>query len=138
MAKVVPIPRRNASKSSDKTTDTSVGKTNKSTDNATDTNVSEDTDWFTEMLQSLLGSGAGTTLHYISGFDERSCWRYASGSVKVKPADLLRAILRSDQGGPFLGYIMEGSTAPWWRDHLEAAGKAALLDRIKSDLNNKT
>jgi hypothetical protein len=87
----------------------------------------------------LLPKDAGLALHYIAGtedFEERTCYRYASGARKP-PAYFLRALLRSDQGSIFLAALMEGSTAPWWRDHLEAAGKAALLDRIKSDLNNK-
>lgn len=80
-----------------------------------DISVAPDENWFAEMAQALLVPKPGTALHYITGFDERSCQRYAAGSVKP-PAYFIRALLRSEQGGPILAALMDGCTARWWVD----------------------
>jgi hypothetical protein len=74
-----------------------------------------DENWFADMCRALFNGKAGTALHFITGFDERSCQRYAAGQVKP-PAYFLRALLRSEQGWVFLNALMAGSSAQWWRD----------------------
>lgn len=76
---------------------------------------SSDRDWFVEMARSLLGKDAGLALHLITGFEERTCYRYTAGDTKP-PAYVLRALLRSEQGQPFLHAIMDGCEARWWTD----------------------
>lgn len=109
----------------------------KSTDTATDRNVSDDEEcWFSNTSSALLGPGAGTTLHYITGFDERSCYRYANGSVRP-PGYFIRALLRSEQGATWLNGIMDGCEARWWREHNSIAAKAALLDHLRAEIERR-
>jgi len=72
-----------------------------------------DEHWFSEMAQALLKPKPGTALHYITGYDERLCQRYAAGSVKPS-AYFLRRLLRSKQGATFAAIALDG--APWWRE----------------------
>jgi hypothetical protein len=90
----------------------------------------DDGDWFAELARSLLPSKAGTALHYITGFDERICQRYAAGHVKP-PAYFLRTLLRSKQGWQFLSGAMEGSDAPWWIEVNEALRIKQAVDGIR-------
>src|SRR5262245_44496571 len=71
--------------------------------------------WFANICKGLFALKAGLQLHYITGFEERSCQRYAAGTTEP-PGDFVRAFLRSEQGGTFLAAIMDGSEAAWWRD----------------------
>ena|SRR5882672_8039155 len=91
--------------------------------------AADDGDWFADMAQDLLAPKAGTALHYITGFDERSCQRYAAGTVKP-PAYFLRALLRSPQGAQVLEFLMQDSDAPWWRGLVRARRIAAAEDQI--------
>lgn len=75
----------------------------------------ENEDWFCEMARALLPTKPGTQLHYITGYDERLCQRYAAGHVKPS-AFFLRKLLRSEQGAPFLNALMDGCDAQWWLD----------------------
>lgn len=82
--------------------------------------------WFSSMAR-MLGKDAGLALSVITGFPERTCYYYASGDRKP-PAYFLRAILRSEQGEPFLRAVMDGCDQEWWRDFVAAAdiGRTAL------------
>lgn len=71
--------------------------------------------WFSDAAQVLLPDKAGTALHYITGYDERLCQKYAAGHVRPS-AHFLRVLLRSEQGEPWLAAIMDGCTAQWWTD----------------------
>ncbi len=93
--------------------------------------VSDDENWFSDMAKSLLAK-PGLELHLITGIEERSCHRYASGEVKNPPAFFLRSILRSPQGAPFLAYLMDGCEAEWWHDmQREIEAGRELLGLIK-------
>ena len=81
-----------------------------------DRSDSDDSEWFADMARGLLSKDAGFALHVITGFEERTCYRYAAGDTKP-PAYFLRAILRSDQGEPFLLALMDGCEARWWVDY---------------------
>lgn len=74
-----------------------------------------DLGWFVEMVRGLHPHKPGTALHYLTGYDERLCQKYAAGSVKPS-AYFLRNLLRSGQGWQHLVAIMDGSNAAWWRD----------------------
>ena len=89
--------------------------------------VAENEDWFSDACRGLYNGKAGTALHFETGFDERSCQRYAAGQVKP-PAYFLRALLRSEQGQTWLNAIMDGSDAQWWR---ELQGALKLLETFK-------
>lgn len=87
-------------------------------------------DWFGQIARSLLPEKPGTALHYITGYDERLCQRYAAGHVKPS-AYFLRALLRSDQGEPFFLAIMDGCTTQWWQDFQKHHRMGAAADRAK-------
>lgn len=86
---------------------------------ADDRFVGTEENWFAEACRQLYESKAGTALHYETGFEERSCQRYAAGSVRP-PAYFLRALLRSRNGWTWLNAIMDGCTEPWWLEIIEA------------------
>ena len=89
----------------------------------------DDGDWFARMAQAVLGHKTGTALHVITGHGERSCQRYAAGQAKPR-ACLLRALLRSAEGEPFLDHVMRGCTAAWWLKLQRARKIAGALDKI--------
>lgn len=89
----------------------------------------DDADWFSRVARTLLPNKAGTALHYVTGFDERLCQRYAAGHVKP-PAYFFRSLLRSEQGGVWLAAAMEGSEAAWWLEVQDAL-------RIKRAIENR-
>lgn len=89
-----------------------------------------DANWFADVSRVLLPSKAGTALHYITGFDERTCQRYAAGHVKP-PAFFFRKLLRSPQGWQFLAGAMEGSDAPWWVEINEALRLKRAVDGVR-------
>ena len=76
----------------------------------------DQSDWFGQLARTLLPDKPGTALHCITGYDERLCQRYAAGHVKPS-AYFLRALLRSEQGEPFLHAVMDGCGAAWWIDY---------------------
>jgi|GEM_PF-4987779 len=78
--------------------------------------VSEDEErWFADICDQLLPKEAGLALHIATGFEERTCYRYAAADRKP-PGFFIRALLRSDGGWQWLSAIMEGSNAAWWID----------------------
>lgn len=74
-----------------------------------------DSGWFVEMVLALHPHKPGTMLHYLTGYNERLCQKYAAGSVKPS-AYFLRNLLRSKEGWRHLVEIMDGCEAPWWRE----------------------
>lgn len=90
--------------------------------------ATDDGDWFKEAAQALL-TKPGLELHLITGFEESQCYRYASGRARP-PAYFLRALLRSEQGGPFMAILMRGSDALWWRAYVRGLRIAAAEDKI--------
>lgn len=87
-------------------------------------------DWFGAIARNLLPEKPGTALHYITGYDERLCQRYAAGHVKPS-AYFLRALFRSDQGEPFFLAVMHGCEAPWWIEFQKHQRMGAAADRAK-------
>lgn len=75
----------------------------------------DDENWFSNAAKQLYPAKSGTALHYLTGFDERICQRYAAGHVRP-PAYLLRSLLRGDHGWTWLCVVMENSDQKWWRD----------------------
>lgn len=92
--------------------------------------IDSDDKWFAKISKTLLPSNAGMVLGCITGIEERSCYRYASGT-SAPTGHLVRALLRSDQGNIWLSAIMDGSTAKWWREHRICERKAALFDQAR-------
>jgi hypothetical protein len=94
-------------------------------------NVSDpESDWFPTICRELLPKDAGFALHVLTGIEERSCYRYASGASKPS-AHLIRTLLRSDQGSTWLNAIMDGTDAPWFRDLQRAERIAAAIKSIE-------
>ena len=97
----------------------------------TDKPDSQCDDWFVRAARTLLPSNAGLVLHIITGLDERTCYRYASGDSK--PSEhFLRKLFHSEQGEPFLRAFMDGCAARWWRDQQQLQRKASRWDRVVS------
>lgn len=94
--------------------DICVGAAPDFSENLSDKSVGDEF-WFAQTCRALFHHKAGTILHYITGFDERSCQRYASGCVKP-PAYFLRRLLRHQDGLAWLRAIMDGCDAPWWQE----------------------
>src|SRR5262245_11264812 len=88
--------------------------------------------WFAEMVRAMFPKDAGLFLHTITGFEERTCYRYAAGDRKP-PAHFLLVLLRSEHGAQILAYLMEGSNAEWWRQTQRACRLAEQLDKINFD-----
>lgn len=84
--------------------------------------------WFSNICKAL--GINGLTLHWVSGFRERDCERYAAGHVRP-PGWFIVAVLRSEQGGVWLQAFMDGSDAKWWRDLERARRIAATLEQVK-------
>jgi hypothetical protein len=97
---------------------------------------SEPDDWFGELARPLLGKEPGVALHYITGFSASTCAKYVAkteASRRQPPAYLLREILRSEQGAPFLAALMGGCTAQWWieQEQQRRIGRAAIVEFTK-------
>lgn len=86
-----------------------------------------DEKWFVALAKTLLPKDAGFALHLATGFEERTCYRYAAGDRKP-PAYFLRELLRSDQGWQWLSGIMDGSDCEWWDDIKRAKRKSDAFD----------
>lgn len=84
-------------------------------------------DWFPQAAKVILGKDAGLHLHYLTGYPERSCYRYASGE-RAPPENFLRKLFHSSQGEPFHAAFMHGCGAQWWLDvqRQRRVGAAAL------------
>lgn len=96
-----------------------------------DQTVSEDDDrWFTDIVGALLPKDAGLALHVTTGFEERTCYRYAAGDRRP-PAYFLRALLRSDQGWTWLAAVMDGTDAEWWLELQRARRIAEAISKIE-------
>lgn len=84
--------------------------------------------WFAAVAQALLPTKPGTALHYITGYDERLCQKYAAGTVKPS-AHFLRVLLRSENGDVWLRAILDDCTAQWWRDQERHRRMGEAADR---------
>lgn len=93
-----------------------------------DTNVGPPTElsdepldeWFVIAGQSLLAPKPGFILDLETGCGERNGDRYASGTVKV-PTLVVRRLVHSKHGEPWLNAFMDSCTAPWWIEFKHAA-----------------
>ncbi len=82
--------------------------------------------WFPNAARQLLAPKPGLVLHLQTDCGERNGHRYASGEVVV-PSLIVRHLIRSTNGRPWLGAIMDGSDAPWW---LELQHEADIGRRV--------
>ena len=101
---------------------------------ATDTSVSDF--WFPPIAQALLGKGSGEQLCALTGFDARTCWRYAPKEKTTKPVQppgfFIVALLRSEQGGVWLRAFMDEHKPRWWREFLTADAHLQKLEEIRA------
>lgn len=89
--------------------------------------------WFFDAAQVLLGKDAGYTLHLITGYAESSCYAYtAKNSDKRRPVPehMLRKLIHSEQGEPWLRAFMEGCDASWWADLQHALALKRAIDGV--------
>lgn len=87
-------------------------------------------DWFVSVIEKLLPKDAGFALHIITGFEDRTCYRYANGDRKV-PGYFLLMLLCSPQGETFMRAFMHGRDVPWWRDMERAKACADAFERAR-------
>lgn len=99
-------------------------------DASTDQMVSDGDGWFRRIIKRLLPNDAGLQLHLLTGFIERTCYRYCSGE-RQPPGFFIRALLRSDHGWTWLCAFMDGCDAPWWSDLQRKLRNAERLDALK-------
>lgn len=85
--------------------------------------------WFKNASRTLLGSDPGLALHITTGVPERTCYRYAGGE-RPPTAHIIRSLLQSESGWPWLCALMEGSSPEWWRDLQRARHNAAILSQL--------
>lgn len=95
----------------------------------TDQTDSDGENWFSDLARGLLPKDSGFILHLQTGFEERTCYRYASGERKP-PGYFIRELLRSDQGWQWLCGLMEGSNAEWWTETKRARAIKDALDNL--------
>jgi hypothetical protein len=88
----------------------------------------DDAQWFSAAAHALYHQKPGTIIFLITGLgDERLCQRYAAGHIRP-PAYFLRALLRGAHGRQWINATMEGSTAEWWLEHLDALKLKRVID----------
>lgn len=110
---------------------TALSASNKPAVQLADQMVSDDGDqWFAAICAGLLPNDAGLQLHIQTGFEERTCYRYAAGDRKP-PGYFIRALLRTDAGWQWLAALMAGSDAEWWRDLQRSQRIAEAISKIK-------
>lgn len=97
---------------------------------------SDNSDWFGSLARPLLGKEPGVALHYIVGddFPISTCAKYVAkteASRRQPPGYLIRALLRSEQGQPFLAALMHGCTSPWWLELQQHKRMGEAADRAR-------
>lgn len=88
-----------------------------------------DSESFGPIARAILGKDAGLHLAHITGFPERSCYRYASGE-RAPPFEFMLALFHSEHGEPFFRAFMEGCAARWWSEHQRKLHNAEQLDAL--------
>lgn len=88
--------------------------------------VQADSSWFSDVCRQLVRKDAGLALHLLTGFEERTCYRYAANDRKP-PGYFIRALLRSAQGEMWLAALMDGSDATWWKELQKARRIAEVM-----------
>lgn len=83
------------------------------TDQTGEESAQTGSEFFSSVCKTVFGKDAGLALSLATNVPERSCYRYANGDREV-PVLVLRAILHSEQGEPFLAALFDGCTAEWW------------------------
>lgn len=92
---------------------------------------SEECGWFSELARGLLGKDAGLALHVTTGYPLDSCRKYAARSnARATPGNLIRDLLRSDQGRQWLNGIMAGCDAEWWLAQQRAERIVEQIDKL--------
>lgn len=104
---------------------------NKIADGGTDQTASG---WFPAAIDAMYPKDAGYQLSLLTGFLDRTCYRYAAGDRRAT-ADIVRAILRSEQGGAFLDLVMADAMPAWWRAIQRARRAVAIFDQFRKDAN---
>lgn len=72
--------------------------------------------WFARMADHIwTRKRAAKNLSFHTGAPDRTSRDWASGATECS-ATILVALLRSEDGGRVLAFVMAGATAPWWRE----------------------
>jgi hypothetical protein len=82
---------------------------------------------FAAVVRSVLGKDAGQQLHLLTGYPERSCYRYAAGD-RPPPVDFMARLFGTEQGECFFDLFMGTNRSKWWtaRERARCIGEAAL------------
>ena len=138
MSRLLRVPFKEPIEFADKAVVVTAGNSNAKASGLVDDRFGErdDGDWFSDATKQLLPTKPGTCLHFLTGFEERTCQRYAAGSVRP-PAYFLRALLRSPQGWTWLSATMDGSNVEWWRDQQAAFEYFAVLEAKRREIEGR-
>jgi hypothetical protein len=89
--------------------------------------------WFEPLCKSLWPAKTASSLHYLTGAPERTCYDWKTGKVDP-PARAIISILQSDQGWRFLALLMRGSSKHWWTETVKARDLSHSDDKDQLEL----
>lgn len=97
--------------------------------------VAESCKWFPGLAKRLYSPKPASSIHYISGEPERSCYAWVEGKYDP-PARALIKMLRSDEGWRIYEYLMRGCKQQWWVETQRArrCGLAYEIERVQFEL----
>lgn len=95
-----------------------------------ETGSDSSSNWFSPACRQIIGKDPGIPLRIITGFPERTCYRYAAEGIP-QGGDFVRALLRSEGGHVWLNVLMDGADPQWWRD---LATARHLTERYRIEL----
>jgi hypothetical protein len=84
---------------------------------------------FSNVCRSIVGKDAGQRLALLTGYPERTCYRYAAGHVP--PADFLAKLFASDVGEDFFNWFMQGNQARWWQYRERHRRMGETIDNVR-------
>ena len=92
--------------------------------------------WFAALARFLWGDKKqANALYCLVPLKESTSYAYVAGRAEP-PAWLLVALLRSDDGGRILDWIMQDAEPRWWRLLKRARRAVAIFDRFRKEAND--
>jgi hypothetical protein len=92
---------------------------------------------FRAMARKLWPKKTAAHLQFLTTAPERTCHHWASAERCDPPASLLVTLLRGDEGGRVLDFVMGGSVAPWWLQAQRARIVTDAFDNATSRINQQ-
>lgn len=89
--------------------------------------------WLPGLAKLLSKNKPASTLHYLTGDPERTCYAWVQGKFDP-PARSVFKLLHSEVGWLVLEYIMRGCKQPWWIDLQRARHCAAAYEQARGQM----